>query len=275
MNGDRAGRPIARPRCGGYTGGVQSLPPHPAPLVEAERLTKRFGDIVAVDSISFTVEAGSITALLGANGAGKTSTIAMLLGLLRPSSGTIRLFGEDIGTRRHAALGRMNFSSPFLDLPQRLTVRQNLVVYARLYAVPNPAQRVVEVAHDMDIDLLLDLPYRRLSVGQKTRVMLAKALLNMPELLLLDEPTASLDPVTAGWIRAYLRDYTRAGATILLASHNMQEVERLCDNVLLMSQGQIADRGSPAALRDKYGRDTMEDIFLDVVRAPPPISADP
>ena len=203
------------------------------PVIEVCSLTKRFGPETAVDGISFTVGEGSITALLGANGAGKTTTIAMLLGLVLPSSGTVRVLGEDMLRHRYRVLGRMNFSSPYFDLPQRLTVAQNLTVYARLYGVRNPRARIAALATDLEIEALLDRAYRALSAGQKTRVLLAKSLVNEPELLLLDEPTASLDPDSADWIRAYLERYrAERGATILMASHNMTEVERLCDNAL-------------------------------------------
>jgi ABC-2 type transport system ATP-binding protein len=161
----------------------------------------------------------------------------------------------------------MNFSSPYVDLPHRLTVRQNLQIYARLYSLPQRAERIMRLAEDLQIAALLDRPAGKLSAGQKTRVALAKALLNQPELLLLDEPTASLDPDTGDWVRRYLEDYRdRTGATILLASHNMAEVERLCSQVMMMKQGQIVDRGSPDELIDRYGRTNLEEVFLHIAR---------
>ncbi|WP_247879763.1 ABC transporter ATP-binding protein [Azospirillum sp. TSA6c] len=250
-----------------------AIPPAIAPAIRAERLTKRFPtpdgrDVTAVDAIGFTVPRGSVTGLLGGNGAGKTTTISMLLGLLLPTAGTVEILGVDMARHRHAVLPRMNFSSPYVELPHRLTVRENLTVYAHLYGLTCVKKRVQELAEHLDLSRFLDRPSGGLSAGQKTRVALAKALLNDPELLLLDEPTASLDPDTADWIRTYLERYRlRTGATILLASHNMLEVERLCDGVLMMRQGRIVDRGAPSALLARYGRQTLEEVFLDIARA--------
>lgn len=238
-------------------------------VILVENLVKRFGGTIAVDGISFSLERGIIAGLLGGNGAGKTTTIAMLLGLLLPSAGRVRILGEDMLRHRHRVLPRMNFSSPYIDLPHRLTVRQNLTVYGRLYGVPALKERIAALAADLQFDPVLDRPAGNLSAGQKTRVALAKALLNAPELLLLDEPTASLDPDTADWVRGYLQSYReRTGATILLASHNMGEVERLCGEVLMMRRGRIVDRGAPAALVRRYGRRTLEEVFLDIARKP-------
>jgi len=238
--------------------------------IRAQALTKRFDDVLAVDHIDFEIAAGGITALLGSNGAGKTTTLAMLLGLLLPSSGAVTVLGHDMVRERHRVLPRMNFGSPYVDLPKRLTVRQNLIVFARLYGVDRPKARVAELAAELELAPFIDRPHGRLSSGQQTRVGLAKALINTPELLLLDEPTASLDPDTADWVRHYLRDYcARTGATLLLASHNMAEVERLCQTVLIMKQGRIGDRGAPAALIERYGRQTLEEVFLDIARATP------
>lgn len=237
------------------------------PAIQVERLSKAFGPTVAVDAISFEAAEGSVCGLLGGNGAGKTTTISMLLGLLLPSSGAVRVLGEDVLRHRHRVLGRMNFSSPYVDLPHRLTVRENLSVYARLYGVRQVSRRIADLSEALDVGGLLDRPTGKLSAGQKTRVALAKALLNRPDLLLLDEPTASLDPDTADWIRTYLEDYRRqTGATILLASHNMLEVERLCSQVLMMRSGRIVDQGTPAELLERYGRESMEDVFLDIAR---------
>ena len=217
------------------------------PAISVRALTKRFGDITAVRGISFSVEEGRVSALLGGNGAGKTTTISMLLGLLTPSSGEVRIHGVDMVADRYRALPTMNFSSPYVDLPHRLSVRENLRVYADLYGVPRPRRRIEELAGALDLAELLGRRTGQLSAGQKTRVALAKALINRPRVLLLDEPTASLDPDSADWVRTYLEDYARAeGATILLASHNMAEVERLCDRVLMMRAGAIVDREARA-----------------------------
>ena len=237
------------------------------PIISVSGLSKRFGDVYAVNDINFTVGAGSITGLLGTNGAGKTTTIAMLLGLIIPTSGKVEIFKFDMLKTRHAALARMNFSSPYIDLPQRLTVAQNLTVYAKLYGLSNIPDRLAQLARELQLSDFIDRPYRTLSSGQKTRAMLAKSLLNEPELLLLDEPTASLDPDTADWIRQYLANYQRrTNATILLASHNMPEVERLCDQVLMLRDGKIITRGTPAELIKAHGGETLEEVFLAVVR---------
>jgi ABC-2 type transport system ATP-binding protein len=235
--------------------------------IEVHALTKAYGPVVAVDQLSFTVARGSTTALLGGNGAGKTTTLSMLLGLLLPSAGTIRVLGEDMVRHRYRVLPRMNFSSPYVDLPHRLSVRQNLTVFGHLYGLADVAGRIRQLAGELELTPFLDRPAGKLSAGQKTRVALAKALLNEPELLLLDEPTASLDPDTADWVRGLFQDYCRrTGATILLASHNMTEVERICDHVLIMKFGRIEDEGAPAELIERYGRDTMEEVFLDIAR---------
>jgi len=204
-------------------------------VIQVEGLTKCYGHLAAVDNVSFAVPAGSTCGLLGGNGAGKTTTLSMLLGLLLPSAGSIRVLGEDMLRHRYRVLARMNFSSPYVDLPHRLTVLENLSVYARLYGLRDRARRIERLAEDLDVAAFLDRAYGSLSAGQKTRVGLAKALLNEPELLLLDEPTASLDPDTADRMRGYLTAYQRrSGATVLLASHNMLEVERLCSDVIMM-----------------------------------------
>jgi len=240
------------------------------PVILVENLVKRYGSTLAVDGISFAVERGVTTALLGGNGAGKTTTLSILLGLLLPTSGSVRIFNEDVLRHRYRVLPRMNFSSPYVDLPHRLTVRQNLKIYARLYGLPQRDERIAALAKDLQIEALLERPAGKLSAGQKTRVALAKALLNEPELLLLDEPTVSLDPDTGDWVRGYLEEYrARTRATILLASHNMAEVERLCSEVLMMKAGRIVDRGSPDALIDRYGRTNLEEVFLHIARARP------
>jgi ABC-2 type transport system ATP-binding protein len=238
-----------------------------APPVFVRDLTKIYGAVTAVDHISFTLEPATTVALLGGNGAGKTTTIAMLLGLVVPTSGDVRVFGADMSKNRGAVAHRLNFQSPYVDLPMRLTVRQNLTVYAGLYGIANPAERIAYIADDLQIGPLLDRPTGKLSAGQKTRVGLAKALLNAPELLLLDEPTASLDPDTADWIRHKLKQYAEGrGATLLFASHNMAEVERLAGRVIVLHQGRIIEDGTPAGLIETYGRETLEEVFLDVVR---------
>ncbi|RCN57230.1 ABC transporter ATP-binding protein [Acidiferrobacter thiooxydans] len=230
-------------------------------------LSKRYGTVTAVASLSFDLASGRVLGLLGGNGAGKTTTLAMLMGLLLPSTGSIRVLGEDLLRHRYRVLPWINFSSPYVDLPHRLTVYQNLRVYAGLYGVRHARSRIDELARDLDLTELLDRPYGRLSAGQKTRASLAKALINRPRLLLLDEPTASLDPDTADRLRTYLRDYQEAsGAGVVLASHNMLEVERLCHEVIMLRHGRIFDRGAPADLIGKYGRETLEEVFLDMAR---------
>jgi ABC-2 type transport system ATP-binding protein len=239
----------------------------PRACIAVEQLTKQYKAVLAVDRISFSVAEGSFTALLGGNGAGKTTTIAMLLGLVKPSSGRIDILGHDFIRHPNAALGRMNFQSPYADLPRRLTVRQNLRIYANLYGVSDAAARIAELAATLDLGALLNRPLGELSAGQRTRAGLAKAFINRPQVVLLDEPTASLDPDTADWVRSFLSDYARRErATFLIASHNMPEVERLCDQVLMMRQGRIVDQGAPRELIAKYGRETLEEVFLDVAR---------
>lgn len=238
--------------------------------IEVSDLRKHFANTHAVDGISFQVERGSACALLGGNGAGKTTTIAMLLGLLLPTGGTIRLLGEDMLRHRYRVLPRINFSSPYVDLPQRLTVAENLTVYARLYGVRAIRDRLRALGAELGIEAFFKRPYRSLSAGQKTRVALAKALLNEPELLLLDEPTASLDPDSADRIRGVLQDYQRKrGATLLLASHNMAEVERMCNRVLMLRAGRLVDNDSPAELIRRHGRRNLEEVFLAIARGAP------
>jgi ABC-2 type transport system ATP-binding protein len=237
------------------------------PAIEVTDLAKRYGEVVAVEELTFEVPAGCTVALLGANGAGKTTTIAMILGLLAPSGGTIRVLGELMPRHRYRVLARMNFQSPYVDLPMRLTVRQNLKVYCDLYGVREPRRRIDQLAQEFDLGEFLDRPTGRLSAGQKTRVMLAKALVNEPDLLLLDEPTASLDPDTADLLRGWLEIYQATrGATLLLASHNMAEVERMAHYVLMLKRGRLVDEGAPAELLARYGRGNLEDVFLDIAR---------
>lgn len=241
------------------------------PAVQAFGLTKRFGATVVVDDASFVAPAGRVVGLLGGNGAGKTTTISMLLGLLLPTAGRVEVLGMDIERRRRDVLPLVNFSSPYVDLPHRLTVRENLTVYAHLYGLTGVKARIERLADDLNLNAVLDRATGGLSAGQKTRTTLAKALLNRPRVLFLDEPTASLDPDTGDWVRAYLARYrAETGATILLASHNMAEVERLCDDVLVMRAGRIVERGAPKDLVARYGRADMEEVFLDIARAPAP-----
>ncbi|MBV8459015.1 MAG: ABC transporter ATP-binding protein [Acetobacteraceae bacterium] len=236
-------------------------------VIEVDNLTKRYGEVLAVDGISFSVAPGETLGLLGGNGAGKTTTIAMLLGLLIPTCGSIRMLGFDMAKERFPALARMNFSSPYVSLPNRLTVAQNLRVYGHLYGVRRLERRIGELAEELELGEFLRRPAGQLSAGQKTRVALAKALINRPEVLLLDEPTASLDPDMGDYVRTWLERYrAQSGCTILLASHNMAEVERLCSAVLMLKNGRIVDRGSPAELLDRYRRDDMEEVFLDIAR---------
>ncbi|MFQ5984005.1 MAG: ABC transporter ATP-binding protein [Alphaproteobacteria bacterium] len=240
----------------------------PDSVIEVDNLTKRYGAVLAVDRISFHVTRGATAALLGGNGAGKTTTIAILLGVLLPSSGRVLVLGEDMLRHRYRVLPRINFASPYVDMPHRLTVTENLKVYGHLYGLAGIDSRIRRLAVELDFAELLDRVSGRLSAGQRTRVALAKALLNEPELLLLDEPTVSLDPDTADIVRGYLESYKRrTGATIFLASHNMREVERMCTDVIMMKAGRIVDWGNPTALLARYGRRTMEEVFLDVARA--------
>jgi ABC-2 type transport system ATP-binding protein len=235
--------------------------------VAVERLVKDYKSTRAVDGISFVLPIGSVTGLLGGNGAGKTTTIATIMGLVTPTSGRVSVLGAGMPRERYRVLHRMNFESPYVDLPSRLTVRQNLSVFGQLYGVADIDARVGELARDLDLVDFLDKWTGKLSSGQKTRVSLAKSLLNRPEVLLLDEPTASLDPDTADWVRGHIERYRRDHrATILLASHNMGEVERLCDRVIIMKQGRIEDDGTPAQLLARYGRENLEEVFLDVAR---------
>jgi ABC-2 type transport system ATP-binding protein len=235
--------------------------------VEVAHLSKFYKATHAVDDISFRIERGSVTGLLGGNGAGKTTTIAMIMGLVLPSSGRIQVLGCAMPEQSGEVLGRMNFESPYVDMPMRLSVRQNLTIFGRLYAVENLRERIETLACDLDLGEFLDRANGKLSAGQKTRVALAKALINRPELLLLDEPTASLDPDTADWVRQHLENYRKQnGATILLASHNMLEVERLCDRVIIMKRGRIEDDDSPQQIMARYNRTTLEEVFLDVAR---------
>src|SRR6188472_4707251 len=242
--------------------------------IEVAHLVKLYKATRAVDDVTFRIARGSITGLLGGNGAGKTTTIAMIMGLVLPTSGRVRVLGHAMPEQSAEVLGRMNFESPYVDMPMRLTVRQNLTIFGRLYAVKDLTERIEQLASDLDLKDFLDRANGKLSAGQKTRVALAKALINQPELLLLDEPTASLDPDTADWVRQHLQDYRKThDATILLASHNMLEVERLCDRVIIMKRGRIEDDDSPERIMARYNRDTLVEVFLDVARGRAPEAA--
>ena len=242
--------------------------PMPAPpAIAVDRLVKIYKTVAAVDGISFSLAPGTITGLLGGNGAGKTTTIASIMGLVTPTSGRVTVLGAEMPKERYRVLQRMNFESPYVEVPMRLTVRQNLKVFGMLYGVDDLSGRIGRLAADLELTDLLDRPTGRLSAGQKTRVSLAKALINDPDVLLLDEPTASLDPDTADWVRAHLERYcAEHRATVLLASHNMAEVERLCQRVIIMKRGRIEDDDTPAKLLARYGRRTLEEVFLDVAR---------
>jgi len=238
-----------------------------SPPIAVERLVKIYKTVAAVDGISFSLAPGTITALLGGNGAGKTTTIASIMGLITPTSGRVSVLGAQMPQQRYRVLQRMNFESPYVEVPMRLTVRQNLTVFGKLYDVENLRQRIAELGHELDLVDLLDRTTGNLSAGQKTRVSLAKALINSPDMLLLDEPTASLDPDTADWVRGRLERYCRdRHATVLLASHNMSEVERLCERVIMLKRGRIEDDDTPTKLLRRYGRSTLEEVFLDVAR---------
>jgi ABC-2 type transport system ATP-binding protein len=252
---------------GAVTSRFAAIDPAGSAAIDVEHLVKLYKTTHAVDDVSFRIARGSITGLLGGNGAGKTTTIAMIMGLVLPTSGRIKVLGYSMPDQSSEVLGRMNFESPYVDMPMRLTVRQNLTVFGRLYAVENLPERIEKLAADLDLGDFLDRANGKLSAGQKTRVALAKALINQPELLLLDEPTASLDPDTADWVRQHLETYRRTqGATILLASHNMLEVERLCDRVIIMKRGRIEDDDTPDKIMARYNRATLEEVFLDVAR---------
>ena len=236
-------------------------------IIEVRNLSKKFTNHQAVKNISFDLKRGEIKGILGANGAGKTTTITMLLGLLTPTSGSIKILSHDISKNRYKILNKINFSSPYVDLPKKLTVRQNLFVYGMLYGVTNINRRIKSIAKELGFENLLDIKVGELSSGQKTRVSLGKAIINDPEILFLDEPTASLDPDTADRIRTFFENFCKKHNTaIILASHNMEEVTRLCDSVIMMKNGEITDQGSPSSLLKKYGKKKLEDVFLKIAR---------
>ena len=237
--------------------------------LEVKNLVKKFNSTIAVNNISFEIKRNKTLGLLGPNGCGKTTSIGMMLGLITPSSGDI--FVDEIRLEpknRIKLLSKMNFASPYIELPKKLTVKQNLEIYARLYSVRNISDRISEMVEDLSLENFLNKKTGELSSGQKNRVSLAKSLINKPQLLFLDEPTASLDPDIGDFVREYLEKYKNNNElTMLLASHNMKEVERLCDSVVMMKKGEIVDKGTCNEIVIKHGRRNLEDTFLKIARS--------
>ena len=238
-------------------------------FIQIKNLSKNYNSYLAVNKINFNIEKNKTIGLLGPNGCGKTTTIGMMLGLVSPSEGEIFVEGKNINKlSRDKILDRFNFASPYVELPKKLTVKQNLEIYGRLYGIENLNKRINEISDDLDIRKFFDKKTGELSSGQKNRVSLAKSLINKPEILLLDEPTASLDPDIGDFIRSYIQDYkSKNNITILLASHNMNEVERLCDSVIMMREGKIIDSGTCDELIKKHGRNNLEETFLKLARS--------
>ena len=238
-------------------------------FIEIKKLTKIYNNFIAVNKINFQIEKNKTIGLLGPNGCGKTTTIGMMLGLVTPSKGEILIENKNIKSfKRDDILKRFNFASPYVELPKKLTVKQNLEIYGRLYGIKNLDERITEISSDLDIKNFYDRKTGELSSGQKNRVSLAKSLINKPEILLLDEPTASLDPDIGDFIRSYIQEYKKSNkVTILLASHNMNEVERLCDSVIMMRKGKIIDSGTCQDLIQKHGRNNLEETFLKLARS--------
>ena len=236
--------------------------------LEVKNLEKKFKNFTAVNNINFCIEEGQTLGVLGPNGCGKTTTIGMLLGLIKPSSGKILIDEENFeNLNREKILSKFNFASPYVELPKKLTVKENLEIYGRLYGVKNLSIRIQEISNDLNLGFFLNKKTGELSSGQKNRVSLAKSLINNPKILFLDEPTASLDPDIGDFVRKYIEDYkSRNKISILLASHNMKEVERLCDQVIMMKEGKIVDNGTCQSLIDKHGRNNLEDTFLKLAR---------
>ena len=236
-------------------------------VIEINNLNKKYRNILAVKNINFKINKGTIVGLLGPNGSGKSTTIGMILGLIKPSSGTVIINGQNIEKYRTHLLEKMNFISPYVELPKKLTVEENLEVYGRLYGVKNLKDKISDLMKKLNLTEFSKRKTGELSSGQKNRISLAKALVNDPEILLLDEPTASLDPDVGDYIRGYIENYaSNNGATILLASHNMNEVERLCHEVLMMKNGEIIDKGKCDELVSKHGRKNLEEVFLKIAR---------
>lgn len=239
----------------------------PDAVITVDRLHRRFGSTVAVEDLSFEVRRGEVVGLLGANGAGKTTAMGILLGLMNPTSGTVRVFGMDPLRQRIAILRRCNFSSAYTGLPGNLTVRQNLLVFAGIYRVRKPERKISALLELLEIAELRDRAVAHLSAGESTRLHLCKALINDPELLLLDEPTASLDPDIADKVRSILkRVQSERGMAILYTSHNMRDVEAVCDRVLFMHKGHVVAEGSPAQIVERFNQRSMEDVFIRIVR---------
>ncbi len=238
-------------------------------LIKIKNLSKFYKKFLAVDKINFHIERNKTVGLLGPNGCGKTTTIGMLLGLVAPSSGEILIEGKNLDLfKRDDILKRFNFASPYVELPKKLTVKQNLEIYGRLYGLDNLEKRINDISIDLDIKNFYNRKTGELSSGQKNRVSLAKSLINKPEILLLDEPTASLDPDIGDFIRSYIQEYkSKNHVTILLASHNMNEVERLCDSVIMMKKGKVIDQGTCEQLISKHGRSNLEETFLKLARS--------
>tara|TARA_Y100000992_G_scaffold173568_1_gene116977 strand:+ start:40 stop:777 length:738 start_codon:yes stop_codon:yes gene_type:complete len=236
-------------------------------LIIVENLSKNYQKKEAVKNISFTINENEILGLLGPNGCGKTTTIAMMLGLLKPSNGNVKIHGQDIEKNRISLLHKMNFISPYIELPKKLTVMENLIVYANLYSVKKINERIEYLSHKLRLNEFINNQTGELSSGQKNRVSLAKALINEPSVLLLDEPTASLDPETGDFVRKFIENISKEKKmSILLASHNMDEVKRLCKNVLMMNNGVIIDKGTPDDLIAKHGKKNLEEVFLKLNR---------
>ena len=237
-------------------------------FIQIKNLSKKYKDTLAVNSINFTIEKNKTLGLLGPNGCGKTTSIGMMLGLIKPSSGEILIDNKNLETfKRDEILSRINFASPYIELPKKLTVRQNLEVYGRLYGIKDLENRIEEISKDLDIKNFFDRKTGELSSGQKNRVSLAKSLINKPEILFLDEPTASLDPDIGDFVRSYIQKYRSENkVTVLLASHNMNEVERLCDSIIMMKNGKIIDRGTCKEIIKKHGRNNLEETFLKLAR---------
>ena len=237
-------------------------------FIKIKNLSKKYKDTQAVNNISFSIEKNKTLGLLGPNGCGKTTSIGMMLGLIKPTSGEILIDNKNIESfKRDEILSRINFASPYIELPKKLTVRQNLEVYARLYGIKNLKGRIEEISEDLDIKNFFNRKTGELSSGQKNRVSLAKSLINKPEILLLDEPTASLDPDIGDFVRTYIQKYrSKNQVTVLLASHNMNEVERLCDSIIMMKEGEIIDRGTCVEIIKKHGRNNLEETFLKLAR---------
>ena len=235
--------------------------------IEIKNLSKKFNEVYAVKNINFTIGVNKTIGLLGPNGCGKTTTIAMMLGLLKPTEGRVKIHGQDIEKNRIALLHKMNFISPYIELPKKLTVRENLIVYANLYGVKKINDRIEYLSHKLRLNEFINKQTGELSSGQKNRVSLAKALVNEPSVLLLDEPTASLDPETGDFVRKFIENISKEKRmSILLASHNMSEVKRLCKNVLMMNDGVIIDKGTPDELILKHGKKNLEEVFLKLNR---------